>query len=86
MKILHFILGKANKDRLTTNGFTKDYMKMIGHTEFGLTYVPLKSEGIKFEDCLNINHWLDQYCLVYEEVVEKYSKLKNVYFLGYESL
>ena len=54
MKILHFILGKANKDRLTTNGFTKDYMKMIGHTEFGLTYVPLKSEGIKFEDCLNM--------------------------------
>ena len=71
----------ANKDNFISN-----YMKWIGHTEFGLNYIPIHEKNLCFEDSLTINHWLEQWYLTYKHCFENLKNNENLYFICYEKL
>jgi hypothetical protein len=66
--------------------FISNYMKWIGHTEFGLNYTPIHKKDLCFGDDLNINHWLEQWYLTYQNCYESLKNKENVYFICYEQL
>lgn len=66
--------------------FISNYMKWIGHTEFGPNYISIHDNNLCFEDNLNINHWLEQWHLTYKYCNENLKNKKNVYFICYEKL
>ena len=66
--------------------FIKNYMKWIGHTEFGPNYIPLYDKNLSFEDDLDINHWLEQWYLIYQNCYEKLKNKSNIIFICYEQL
>jgi len=67
------------------DNFIRDYMYWTAHSEFGLDYVPLKPSKI-YHDYHSLNHWLEQWELVYEDLINNYSSLENVKFINYERL
>ena len=66
--------------------FTKTYMNLIHHHEFGIGYRPNFSESIHFKDPNTIDHWLEQWFLTYEKAHRQYSKNRQVSFICYEGL
>ena len=66
--------------------FISNYMKWIGHTEFGRNYIPIHEKNLCFEDSLTINHWLEQWYLTYKHCFENLKNNENVYFICYEKL
>jgi hypothetical protein len=66
--------------------FISNYMKWIGHTEFGPNYIPIHDKNLCFEDNLTINHWLEQWHLTYKHCFENLKDNENVYFICYEKL
>jgi hypothetical protein len=66
--------------------FISSYMKWIGHKEFGSNYIPIYSENLNFKNDLNINHWLEQWYLTYQNCYETLKNKENVYFICYEQL
>ena len=66
--------------------FISNYMKWIGHTEFGPNYIPIHEKNLCFEDDLTINHWLEQWYLTYKYCFENLKNNENVYFICYEKL
>jgi len=68
------------------DNFISNYMKWIGHTEFGPNYIPIHNKNLYFEDDLNINHWLEQWHLTYKNCYENLKNKENVYFICYEKL
>ena len=66
--------------------FISNYMKWIGHTEFGPNYIPIHDKNLCFEDDLTINHWLEQWYLNYKYCFENLKNNENVYFICYEKL
>ena len=66
--------------------FISQYMKWIGHTEFGPNYVPIHSKNLQYSDEFDINHWLEQWLMVYSSCLELLNTRKNVHFICYESL
>lgn len=66
--------------------FISNYMSWIGHTEFGLNYIPVNDNNLFFEDDLTINHWLEQWYLTYKYCLENLKNNENVYFICYEKL
>ena len=40
-------------------------MSLIGHSEFGLDYVPQFDNNLNYSDSYNLNHWLEQWYLTY---------------------
>ena len=66
--------------------FISDYMKWIGHTEFGPNYIPVYNENLTFEDYMDINHWLERSLLTYQNWHEKFKDTKNIYFICYEQI
>ena len=66
--------------------FVSDYMRWIGHTEFGPNYIPIYNKNLIFEDYIDINHWLEQWLLTYQNCYEKFKDTKNIYFICYEQL
>lgn len=66
--------------------FIADYMKLIGHTEFGLNYIPIVDNGLNYEDSMDINHWLEQWYLTYKRSIEEAANKENIYFICYEKL
>jgi hypothetical protein len=66
--------------------FISNYMKWIGHTEFGPNYIPIKGKNLCFEDDLTINHWLEQWYLTYKYCFDNLKNNANVYFICYEKL
>lgn len=69
-----------------SDAFISDYMKWIGHTEFGPNYVPIHREKLRFSDDLDINHWLEQWYLTYFDCFRRYRDNTNVHFISYEQL
>ena len=51
-------------------------MYWTAHSEFGLDYVPLKPSKI-YHDFHSLNHWLEQWELVYEDLINNYSNLEK---------
>ena len=68
------------------DGFVKDYMNWIFHTEFGLTYKPIISDSLEYKDTHSINHWLEQWLKVYSKLYEELSEDENIIFICYEEL
>ncbi len=68
------------------DNFISNYMKWIGHTEFGPNYVSIHDKNLCFENDLNINHWLEQWYLTYKHCYENFKNKENVYFICYEKL
>ena len=68
------------------DNFISNYMKCIGHSEFGPNYIPIHDKNLCFEDNLNINHWLEQWHLTYKHCFDNLKNNENVYFVCYEKL
>jgi len=66
--------------------FVSDYMRWIGHTEFGPEYIPIYNKNLIFEDYMDINHWLEQWLLTYQNCHIKFKDTKNIYFICYEQI
>jgi hypothetical protein len=66
--------------------FISHYMKWIGHTEFGCNYIPIHDKNLNFKNDLDINHWLEQWYLTYQNCLESLKDKDNVYFICYEQL
>ena len=74
-------LEDSKKDK-----FISDYMKWIGHTEFGPHYTPLSPNNLTYPDTTIANHWLEQWYLTYKNSFDELQHKKNIYFLSYENL
>lgn len=75
-----FIEDSKNDD------FIGKYMELIGHTEFGPNYIPIYKQNSIFNDDLDINHWIEQWCLTYSNVLKFFNNNQNLYFISYENL
>ncbi len=71
------------KSKQKKNKFILEYMNSMGHNEFGLGY-KFRRHPDQFNDPENINHWIEQWCLYYDSVINKFKNKKNVFFLNYE--
>ena len=65
--------------------FIRKYMSLIGHSEFGLDYIPQVDKNLKYSDSDNINHWLEQWYLTYNKLTQFLNSSK-VFFVCYEEL
>ncbi len=68
------------------DNFISDYMKWIGHTEFGPNYIPINRNNLKFYDDKSINHWIEQWYISYKKCYEVIEKTNNVHLICYEDL
>ena len=66
--------------------FISKYMKWIGHTEFGPNYIPIHNQNLNFHNDLEINHWIEQWYITYNNVFKSLKNKKNIYFISYEKL
>jgi hypothetical protein len=66
--------------------FIEKYMKWIGHTEFGPNYCPIYNKNLRFNDTGDINHWLEQWLLVYSGAFDIKADRNNRIFICYEQL
>ena len=65
--------------------FIRRYMNYLGHNEFGLNHKPWNNP-INFKDLNDINYWLEQWCLFYQNILNKYKSYNNIIFIIYEEL
>jgi hypothetical protein len=66
--------------------FISNYMKWIGHTEFGPNYIPIHNKNLSFKNTFDINHWLEQWYFTYLNCHEAFENKDNVHFICYEKL
>lgn len=66
--------------------FISNYMKWIGHTEYGPNYIPIHNKNLSFDNYLDINHWLEQWLLTYQNCYDALKNKGNIYFISYEKL
>ena len=66
--------------------FISDYMKWIGHTEFGPNYNPIKNSNLIYKDHLDLNHWIEQWYLVYKDSIKLHKDQGNIIFICHERL
>lgn len=65
--------------------FIRRYMNYLGHNEFGLNHKPWKNL-VNYNNFNDINYWLEQWSLFYENIFEKYQYNNNCFFVIYEKL
>ncbi len=78
----HQFFNKLHQD----DSFTGTYFNLIGHTEFGPYYKPMVSEDTFFKDSRTINHWLEQWLLVYQALAREEVSEERTLFISYESI
>ena len=66
--------------------FIGKYMKWIGHTEFGPNYIPIQNQNLNYQNDLEINHWIEQWYLTYNETFQSLKNMMNVHFISYAKL
>jgi len=66
--------------------FIREYMKWIGHSEFGMDYKEISSHKILYPDVFSLNHWLEQWHATYSSILHLSKKNDALYFICYESL
>jgi hypothetical protein len=66
--------------------FVRDYMRWIGHSEFGLDYRMIHPSNLLYPNEKEFNHWLEQWYLTYKSVLELSAEHGEFYLIGYESL
>ena len=67
------------------NDFIRRYMNYVGHNEFGLNHKPWNNP-INFNNLNDINYWLEQWCLFYQNILINYQSYNNCIFIIYEKL
>jgi len=67
------------------NLFILKYMNLIYHNEFGIGY-KFRNQPLFHKDSFNLNHWLEQWYLFYNEIINKYLNIQNVFLVSYEKL
>jgi len=65
--------------------FIRRYMNYLGHNEFGLNHKPWNN-AVKFHNLNDINYWLEQWFLFYQNIFERYRQYNNCFFVIYEEL
>lgn len=65
--------------------FIRRYMNYLGHNEFGLNHKPW-NVPINYQDLNEIDYWLEQWCLFYQNILTKYQSYTNCHFVIYEKL
>jgi hypothetical protein len=65
--------------------FIRRYMNYLGHNEFGLNHKSWNNP-INFKDTNNINYWLEQWCLFYQNILKNYQSYNSCFFIIYEEL
>ena len=65
--------------------FVRRYMNYLGHNEFGIDHKAW-NKPLNFHNPININYWLEQWCLFYHNVFKNYQSYKSCFFLIYEEL
>ena len=73
-------------DESIKDPFIKEYMQLIGHTEFGPCYEELESINLKYDNPSELDHWLEQWLLSYHAIMEIAHEQRNIYLVCYESL
>ena len=67
--------------------FIRNYMNWIGHSEFGLDYKPIMSGNLDFADANTLDHWLEQWYLLYTKLYETHKEDRtHIHFICYETL
>jgi hypothetical protein len=66
--------------------FISNYMRWIGHTEFGPNYIPIHQRDLIYKNDMDINHWIEQWCLSYMNCCEIFKLKDNIHFISYEEL
>ena len=72
-------------EKQKTDEFIRKYMKWIGHSEFGIDYEPIINRKLRYNDFNELNHWLEQWFRVYNDL-HKTIKSKNTMYICYEDL
>lgn len=70
----------------SADSFVKDYMDWIGHSEFGLSYVPITANNLNYPDATTLDHWIEQWALLYSSLIKQHQNSNNVHFVCYERL
>ena len=78
----HMNFGKEQNE----DTFVRDYMRWIGHSEFGLDYKMIHPSNLQYPNEKEFNHWLEQWYLTYKTVFELSAEHGEFYLIGYESL
>jgi hypothetical protein len=65
--------------------FIRRYMNYLHHNEFGLNHKPW-NKPINFNDLNEINYWLEQWSLFYNNIYKSYQSYDNCFFVIYEEL
>ena len=65
--------------------FIRRYMNYLGHNEFGLDHIPW-NKPINYHNFNDLNYWIEQWTLFYEEIYRKYKFNSNCNFILYERL
>ena len=65
--------------------FIRRYMNYLGHNEFGLNHKPW-NKPINYQDFNQIDYWLEQWILFYQNIFNKYQNLNYCLFISYEKL
>tara|TARA_B100000686_G_C16788004_1_gene976559 strand:- start:2463 stop:3425 length:963 start_codon:yes stop_codon:yes gene_type:complete len=73
------------KSMQSKDEFIWKYMNWLGHYEFGLGHKSWHSSR-SFDDPVDINYWLEQWLLFYENFLKNHKKYKNVVILNYDKL
>jgi len=74
-------IQESKKDK-----FISKYMEWIGHTEFGPNYIPIHNQNLNFHNDLEINHWIEQWYLTYNDVFQSFKNKNKIYPISYEKL
>jgi len=74
-------INNSKKDRFISN-----YMRWIGHTEFGPNYIPIHQKDLTYKNDMDINHWIEQWYLSYMNCYKTLEFKDNVRFISYEEL
>ena len=78
----HMKFGKEQNE----DTFVRDYMKWIGHSEFGLDYKMIHPSNLLYPNEKEFNHWLEQWYLTYKSVLELSAEHGEFYLIRFESL
>ena len=65
--------------------FIRRYMNYLGHNELGLNHKPWNNP-IRFNNSNDINYWLEQWSLFYQNILKNYQTYNNCFFIIYEDL
>ena len=67
------------------NDFIRRYMNYLGHNEFGLNHKAWNNPT-RFNNSKDINYWLEQWSLFYQNILKNYQTYNNCFFITYEEL